>query len=144
MLRALHAPLGDEHRVGPLRVGPAHRPGGRDPLLDLRRALVAGPEEVERARRRYGAEDDLDVLAADLPGRKGRDAVEDGLGLLGREIAEGAREREAKFRQVDAPPAGDARGTGGGQWITLGRYSLSGSDLMLYRPDGSKALWSRE
>lgn len=32
----------------------------------------------------------------------------------------------------------------GGQWVTLGRYALSGNDLMVYGPDGSKNLWSRE
>ncbi len=32
----------------------------------------------------------------------------------------------------------------GGQWAALGRYSVSGSDMLVYGADGSKQLWSRE
>jgi len=32
----------------------------------------------------------------------------------------------------------------GGPWTALGRYSVSGSDLLLYAADGGKNLWSRE
>jgi hypothetical protein len=32
---------------------------------------------------------------------------------------------------------------GVGQWVLLGRYAVSGNDLIIYGADGSKQLWSR-
>ena len=32
----------------------------------------------------------------------------------------------------------------GGQWVPIGRYAISGSDLLVYTADGGKQLWSRE
>jgi hypothetical protein len=55
-----------------------------------------------------------------------------------------------------AGPAGVVRGqwkaeggilfsrTDGATWVPLGRYSVSGSDLLVYGADGGKNLWSRE
>lgn len=37
-----------------------------------------------------------------------------------------------------------SRADGQGQWVPLGRYVVSGSDLVMYRGDGTKQLWSRE
>lgn len=37
-----------------------------------------------------------------------------------------------------------SRADGQGQWVPLGRYAVSGSDLVMYGGDGSKQLWSRE
>ena len=31
-----------------------------------------------------------------------------------------------------------------GQWTLLGRYAVSGNDLIIYGPNGSKHLWSRQ
>ncbi|MEM8884477.1 MAG: hypothetical protein AAGD14_10425 [Planctomycetota bacterium] len=36
-----------------------------------------------------------------------------------------------------------SRADGQTEWTTLGRYSISGNDMLLYTPNGGKQLWSR-
>jgi hypothetical protein len=108
----------ERNHLDPQLVGRWHR--------DVTGAAVGGKTVTTRVRRALNADGTFEYGGAESsPGGSGPEPV-----------TRGQWKTEGQVLY--------SRETGQGQWISLGRYVVSGSDLVMYPGDGSKQLWSRE